>query len=115
MSIPEPFASTVNITSSILTNIASDIVEHHAKALEGTLVGKLLKWGGIIEPNFLDHLRETIKVSLQLFFQNYPQYDLFGIETFFHDPLVAKQIGDYILSRTPINSDQIQKSLHKHL
>ena len=112
MAIPEPFAT---ITSTILLNIASDIVEHHAKDLEGTVAGRLLKWSGLVEPDFRDRLRDTIKKALELFFQTYPQYDLSGIEGFFRDPAVARQIGGYILSRQPIDEQQIQQALDQHL
>src|SRR5579884_4224923 len=115
MAIPEPFATTLTITSTILTNIASDIVEHHAKDLKGRLAGSLLKWAGLMEPDFDDRLRETLKKALQLFFQTYPHYDLSGIDTFFRDPAVAQQIGNFILDRQPIDEAQIQQALDRHL
>src|SRR2546423_7126562 len=112
MVIPEPFAT---ISSSILLNIASDIVEHQSKYLEHTLVGRLLKWGGLIEPDFRDRLHNTLKQTLELFFHTYPQYDLAGIEAFFRDPTVAQQIGDYILNRKPIDHHNIQEALKQNL
>jgi hypothetical protein len=115
MIIPEPFATTLSITSTILINIASDIIEYHAKDLEGTLAGRLLKWSGLVEPDFYDRLRDTIKKALELFFQTYPQYDQSGIESFFRDPAVARQIGAYILNRQPIDEQQIQQALDRHL
>src|SRR5215472_17423648 len=106
MAIPEPFATSLSITSTILINIASDIVEYHAQDLEGTLAGRLLKWSGLVEPDFYDRLRDTVKKALELFFQTYPHYDLSGIEGFFRDPAVARQIGGYILNRQPIDERQ---------
>lgn len=110
--LPEPITT---ITTSILTNIASDIVEHHAKDLENTLAGKLLKWGGLVGPDFQDRLRDTIKKALQLFFQTYPQYNFVSIELFFRDPIVTSQIGSYILDRKPLDEQQIKQALNKHL
>jgi hypothetical protein len=112
MLIPEPINS---IASSILTNIASDIVENHMTDLENTFAGRLLKWSGLVQPDFNDRLRDTLKKTLQLFFQTYPQYDLSGIEDFFRDPAVARQIGDYILDRQPIDQQQIEQALARHL
>lgn len=115
MAVPEPFATTFTITSTILINIASDIVEHHAKDIKGRFAGSLLKWAGLMEPDFDDRLRETLRKALQLFFQTYPQYNLSGIDTFFRDPVVAQQIGDFILDRKPINQALIQQALDRHL
>lgn len=115
MAIPEPFATAFTITSTIIINIASDIVEHNAKALEGTLAGRVLKSAGLIEPNFNDRLRDTLKKALELYFETYPQYNLSGIDIFFRDPAVAKQIGDYILNRHPIDQQQVQQALDRHL
>src|SRR2546421_1252017 len=115
MAVPEPFATTLTITSTILINIASDIAEHHAKDIKGHFAGSLLKWAGLLEPDFDDRLRETLRKALQLFFQTYPQYDLSGIDTFFRDPVVAQQIGNFILDRIPIDEAQIQEALDRHL
>jgi hypothetical protein len=110
--LPEPINS---IASSILTNIASDIVENHMTDLEHTFVGRLLKWSGLVQSDFNDRLRETLKRALQLFFQTYPQYDLSGIEDFFRDPVVVQQIGSYILDRRSIDEQQIKQALDRHL
>jgi hypothetical protein len=115
MAVPEPFATTFTITSTILINIASDIVERHAKDIKGRFAGSLLKWAGLMEPDFDDRLRETLRKALQVFFQTYPQYNLSGIDTFFRDPVVAQQIGDFILDRKPIDEALIQQALDRHL
>jgi len=112
--IPESFTAAA-LTAGILTNIAADILEHHAKALEDTLVGRMLKWAGLIEPNFDDRLRDTLSKALGLYFETYPEYRLTGITAFFRDPAVAQQIGGYILDRKPIDSSEIQKALARHL
>lgn len=112
MVLPEPI---MTVTSSVLINIASDIVESRAKNLEGTLAGRLLKWGGLIEPNFQDRLRDTVKKALQLFFQIHPEYNLVSIEQFFRDPDVAKQLGSYILDRQPIDNQKIDQALNKYI
>jgi hypothetical protein len=114
VSIPEPFTAAA-LTAGVITNIAADILEHHAQALEGTLVGRMLKWAGLIEPNFDDRLRDTLSKALSLYFEAHPQYKLTGITTFFRDPAVARQIGGYILDRKSIDKDQIQQAFYRHL
>lgn len=42
-------------------DIAADILGQNAKALEVTLVGRVLKRVGLIEPKFNDRLREDLK------------------------------------------------------
>lgn len=111
--LPSGYLTT--LSSTILMNIASDIVEYHAIDLEQTFAGRLLKWGGLIQPDFNDRLHDTLKKSLQLFFQTYPQYNLTGIGAFFSDQVIARQIGDYILNRTPIDEYQVQQALNRHL
>src|SRR5947209_13519449 len=111
----DPVSTTFTITTGIISAIAADILEHNAKALEGTLAGRVLKRMGLIEPNFNDRLRDTLKKTLELYFEIYPQYDLSGIDAFFRDPAVAQQIGGYILNRHPIDQQQIQQALSRHL
>jgi hypothetical protein len=95
MPIPEAFTPAA-ITASVLTNIATDILKHHAQALEGALAGRMLKLAGLIEPNFDDRLRDTLSKALSLYFETHPNYKLTGVTAFFQDPNVARQIGDYI-------------------
>ena len=114
MPIPEPLTAAA-LTAGVLTNIAADILEHHAQALEGTLVGRMLKWAGLIEPDFNDRLRDTLSQSLGLYFETHPQYKLTGITAFFRDPAVGRQIGGYILDRKPVDQGQIQEALNRHL
>src|SRR5260221_11764920 len=114
MAIPEPFATAFTITSTIIINIASDIVEHNAKVLEGTLAGRVLKSAGLIEPNFNARLRDTLKKALELYFEANQQYNLSGIDTFFRDPAVPKQIGDYFPHPHPIHQQQEQQAPHRH-
>jgi hypothetical protein len=114
LTIPEPFTAAA-LTAGILTNIAADILEHYAQALEGTLVGRMLKWTGLIEPNFDDRMRDTLSKALGLYFEAHPEYKLTGITAFFRDPAVARQIGGYILDRKPIDQDEIEQALARHL
>ncbi len=114
MPIPEPFTPAA-ITAGVLTNIATDIIKHHAQALESTLVGRMLKQAGLIEPNFDDRLRDSLSKALGLYFETYPQYKLTGVTAFFQDPDVAQQIGGYILDRQPIEEEKIQSILEQHL
>lgn len=111
----DPVSTTFAITTGIISGIATDMLEHNADALEGTLAGKVLKRVGMIEPNFNDRLRDTLKKSLELYFETYPHYNLSGIDTFFRDPAVARQIGGYILNRRPIDEQQIQQALNQHI
>ena len=114
--IPEPVGSTfATITLGMVTNIATDIVKYRAQALEGTPLGPLLKWCGLVGPDFDERLREILKQTLELYFKTYPQYKMNGIDTFFCEPSVAQQIGNYILDRQPIDTQQIQQALNKHL
>lgn len=114
MSTPEPF-TPIAISAGLLINLATDIFKHHAQALDGTLTGRMLKWAGLIEPNFDNRLRDTLRKALNLYFERHPQYKLVGVLTFFRDPQVAEQSGNYILNRQPIDSLIIQVSFKQHL
>ena len=101
MTIPEPF-TFVALSAGILTNVATDILIHHTQALENTLVGKMLKWTGFIEPNFDDRMWDTVRKALGLYLETYPEYKLSGVMAFFRDSSVAGQIGSYkIKQRIP--------------
>src|SRR2546421_10835394 len=111
-----PFAPLA-ISAGLFTNLAYDILNHRiqsAKSLEGTLVGKMLKWAGIMEPNFEERLRETLSKALGVYFKEHPQYALSGIADFFQDGAVAQQIGDYILDRRPFDYAQLEKVFEQH-
>jgi hypothetical protein len=103
MLIPEP-------VTGIFTNIASDILKYHAQSLEGTLAGRVLKWAGLIEPNLYDSLYESLYKALDLYFNTYPQRDLFGVDNFFLNAEVAGQIGGYILERRTIDWARVQQT-----
>lgn len=112
MSIPEPF-TPIALTAGILANIATDILRRHAQALEGTLVGRMLKLAGLTESDCDDRMQGTLSEALQVYFQTYPQYNLTGIAAFFRDQITAQQIGGYILDRKPIDQEQIQQTLNR--
>jgi hypothetical protein len=114
MPVPEPF-TVAALSAGVLTDIAADILKHHAKTLEGTLVGRMLKWAGLIEPNFDDRLCDMLCKALELYFKMYPQHALTGIKAFFRDPAIAGQIGGYILDRKPIDQGEIHQALDRHL
>lgn len=114
MTIPEPFTA-IPITAGILTNIASDILKHHAQALDGTLAGQALKWAGLIEPNLYDRLREILLKALDLYFNTYPERDLLGIDNLFLDAEVARQVGGYILERRPIDWTKVQQTFEQQV
>ncbi len=111
MLIPDPF-TPIPISAGILTNIASNILVHHAQRLEGTRVGQMLKWTGLIEPNFDERLHNTLSKALSLYFKEHPQYELTGIEAFFRDPAVGQQIGNYILNGQLPDQNQIQQAIN---
>ena len=96
MVILEPF-TPVALTAGILANLATDILKHHAQALDGTLAGRMLKRAGLIEPNFHDRLHDTLVNALELYFKTHPDYRLSGVMSFFHDPKASRLIG----SQTP--------------
>jgi hypothetical protein len=105
------------ISAGLFTNLAYDILKHRvqsAQSLEGTLVGKMLKWAGIMEPNFEERLRETLGKTLGVYFKEHPQYALSGIADFFQDAAVARQIGDYILDRRPFDYGQLETVFEQH-
>src|SRR5689334_9122894 len=104
----------LGISAGVLTNLAYDILKHRAQSLESTAAGKMLKWAGVIEPNFEERLRETLSKTLGLYFKEHPQYALSGIADFFRDATVAGQIGDYILDGRPIDHTQLQLSFEQH-
>jgi hypothetical protein len=110
----DPF-SPIAITAGVLANIATAIAKHSAQNLEGTLVGRMLMKAGLIEPNFNERLSNTLSRSLKLYFETYPQYRLSGIESFFRDPIIAEQVGNYILDRRPIIQSEIQQVFDQHL
>ena len=75
----------------------------------------MLKRIGLIESNFDDRIRDTLRRALELYFETHPQYEITGIISFFRDPLTARQIGGYILDRQLIDHDEIQSVLDQHL
>jgi hypothetical protein len=72
MPIPEPFTPAA-LSAGVLTNIASDILKHHAQVLEDALVGRMLKSAGFLEPDLDDRQREALSKALKLYFETYPQ------------------------------------------
>lgn len=113
MPTPEPFTAAA-LTAGVLTNIASDILQHHAQRLDGTLVGRVLKKARIIEPDFNDRMRTTLAQALSLYFTTYPDYNLVGVQTFFTNPVVAETIGDFILDRRPIDQTRLEEGICAH-
>ncbi|RIK78160.1 hypothetical protein DCC62_08085 [candidate division KSB1 bacterium] len=111
---PGPF-TTIALTAGLLTEIAAGILRHYLQMLDDTLVGRMLKRVGLVQPNFDERLHDTLNKALRFYFDKYPQRELTGIITFFRDPIVAKQIGGYILDRQPINQVEIDLALDKHL
>jgi hypothetical protein len=112
MLIPEPFTA-IPVTAGILTNIATDILKSHAQSLEGTLVGKVLKAAGIIEPDLYDRLRETLIKALDLYFNRYPHRNLLGMDCFFLDLEVSGAIGSCILNHESIDYTKMQQAFDR--
>jgi hypothetical protein len=63
------------ISAGMLTNFGYDILKQRARSLDGTLAGKMLKWAGIIEPNFEERIGDTINKASALLLKGFPQYD----------------------------------------
>src|SRR5579864_9010764 len=104
------------ITAGILTNLGYDILKQRAQSLDGTLAGKMLKWAGIIEPNFEERIGDTINKASTLLLKEYPQYDhIIAVADFLKDPVVAHQIGNYVLDGRAIDTAQLQATFEKHL
>ena len=104
------------ISAGMLTNLGYDILKQRAQALDGTLAGKMLKWAGIIEPNFEERIGDTINKASTLLLKEYPQYDnIVAVADFFKDPAVARQIGNYVLDGRAIDPAQLQATFEKHL
>ena len=109
MAIPE------SMLTGVAANIATDILKHHAQSLEGTLVGRMLKWAGLIEPNYYERICDTLAEALELYLKTHPQYRLNCVIAFFRDAATARQIGDYILDRRAIDQSEIQQAIEKYL
>jgi hypothetical protein len=114
MQIPDPFTPAA-ISAGILTNIASAILLNRAQDLEGTTVGRMLKKARLIEPSFEERLRNSLINALELYFKKHPKYELTGIETFFRDPAVTQQIGNYILDGKLPDQEEIHQAIDRHL
>jgi WD40 repeat protein len=114
MQIPDPFTPAA-ISAGILTNIASAILLNRAQDLEGTTVGRMLKKARLIEPSFEERLRNSLINALELYFKKHPKYELTGIETFFRDPAVTQQIGNYILDGKLPDQEEIRQAIDRYL
>lgn len=106
---------TTTIAPGILTNIATQILVHHSQSLEDTVAGRILKGAGLIEPNLYDRLQELLLKALNLYFNRYPQRDLRGLDCFFLDPEVSRQVGSYILERNSIDWNIVQQAFQRQL
>jgi hypothetical protein len=102
------------ISAGMLTNLAYDILKNKTQSSHNTLVGRMLRWGGFKEASFEERLREILTRTLALYLKEHPEYDIRIIADFFHDPTVAKQIGDYILDRQPIDEQRLQQLFDLH-
>ncbi|MDJ0903205.1 MAG: hypothetical protein QNJ55_30845 [Xenococcus sp. MO_188.B8] len=106
---------TSTLARGVLTNIATEILVSHAQSLEDTVAGRMLKWAGLIEPNLYDRLQDLLLKALNLYFNRYPQRNLLGLDCFFLDPEVSRQVGSYILERKSINWDRVQEAFKRQL
>jgi hypothetical protein len=114
--IPEPVKNTLtSFTVGIFTNLATDILKSCVKDFENTLVGRIFKWAGIIEPNIYDHLYSILWKTLNLYFNKYPERDLSDLDSFFLDSRVASQIGNYILERKEIDWKEVKEAFEQQV
>jgi hypothetical protein len=109
MMLPEPFTA-IPFTAGIVTNLTTDILKSYAEVFEDTLVGKIFKLVGIIEPNSYERLHDILWKTLSLYFTKYPERDLSGLDDFFLDPRISEQIVSYILERKAINWELAQEA-----
>ncbi len=105
----------ISIPAGIVANLATNILKHYAQHLDGTLVGRGLKAIGLLEQTRDDHLREVLEEALRLYFKQYPVYGISGVIDFFHDPVTAQQLGNYIFDHRPIDQQVIEAALVRHL
>lgn len=106
---------TSTLAPGVLTNIATAILIYHAQFFEDTVAGRMLKWAGLIEPNLYDRLQELVLKALNLYLNQYPERDLLGLDCFFLDPEVSKEVGSYILERKSIDWDIVQQAFNRQL
>jgi hypothetical protein len=109
-----PFDPTA-ISAGIFTNLAYDMLKHKSQSINNTLVGRVLRWAGIQEPNFEERLHDTLSKTLGVYFNEHPEYQLSDVENFFRDPSVAQQLDDYILDRRPLDQNTLQQLFDQHL
>jgi hypothetical protein len=112
--LTNPF-DPIGFTVSIVANLATDILKHYAPQLEGTFAGRALKRVGLIAPTFHDRLHDSLQQALLRYFTKHPQYAVWGIESFFKDPIIAQQLMGAIVDRTPIDHAAIRQAIQQHL
>lgn len=105
----------LSVGAGIATNLATDILKHYARYLDGTLVGRALKASGLLEQTQEDHLHQVLEKALRLYFTQYPAYDVSGVIDFFRDPVTAQQLGNYLFDHRPIDQQVIETALVQHL
>jgi hypothetical protein len=102
------------ISAGLATNLIYDILKNKTQSSQNTLVGRMLHWGGFKEASFDERLRDILTRALALYLKGHSEYDLRVITDFFRNPTVAKQIGDYILDRQPIDEQRLQQLFVQH-
>jgi hypothetical protein len=105
----------IAVGMSIAANLATDILKHYAPQLEGSFAGRALKRVGLIAPTFRDRLHDSLQQALLRYFTKHPQYAVWGVESFFKDPIVAQQLMAAIVDQTPIDHNAIQQAIYQHL
>ncbi|ASC70402.1 hypothetical protein XM38_013400 [Halomicronema hongdechloris C2206] len=114
MPLPESFAAGA-FAAGIATNLASDILTHHAASLDNSVIGKALKWAGFAQPNFQERLRDALEKALKLYFSEYSQRQALGVDEFFQNSVVVEQIGGAILNRAPLDRAALQDAWKAYL
>lgn len=102
------------LSAGLLTSFAYDLIKNKAQASQHTLVGRMLRKIGFKEADFDGRLRETLTKTFALYLKEHPEYDLVIIGDFFRDAAVARQIGNFILDRQPIDEGQLQQLFEQY-
>jgi hypothetical protein len=114
MPIPEPF-TPLALSAGIITNIASSILQANAHRLRHSLVGKALQVAGLIDPDFEENIGTVLGEALRLYFEEFPTYTISGVEYFFKDQEVSKELISKLLDRKQIDNQVIQTALTDYL
>lgn len=103
----------IQITTDIMADIATDLINQIGATWENTLVGKLLSAAGMPVPE-LSLFREIIVHSFQLFFEENPQYQYKEILEFLKNPTTLEHLAKQLFNFIQIDHAKLQDLLDTH-